>query len=118
MKIIGHVFTYNMTCDKVVVNYPKYKCLSSIFHIQEAVVDAGFSLTIGVSAQQLDITVAAPHDFKNNTKGLMGVFNDNPIDELLPPGENAVPLSNSSTEKTIFYEFGELCMRNLYCLRS
>ena len=70
---------------------------------------AGFSLTIGVSVEQLDITVGAPANYKNNTKGLMGVFNDDATDDLLPPGENAVPLSNSSSEKTIFKEFGELC---------
>ena len=68
-----------------------------------------FTLTIGVNAQQLDITVGAAANFKNHTKGLMGVFNDDPMDDLLPPGQNAVPLSNSSSEKTIFDEFGELC---------
>ena len=62
-----------------------------------------------MSAGQLDVTVGAPDWFKNNTKGLMGVFDDDPNDDLLPPGENAVPLSNSSSEKTIFNEFGELC---------
>ena len=75
-----------------------------------SVVAAGFSLTIGVSAQQLDITVGASANFKNSTKGLMGVFNGDPSDDLLPPGDNSVALSNSSSEKTIFNEFGELCM--------
>ena len=69
----------------------------------------GFSLTIGVSAEQLDITVGAPDTFINKTKGLMGVFNGDATDDLLPPGDNALPLSNSSTEKTIFYDFGERC---------
>ncbi|KAK2190867.1 hypothetical protein NP493_66g06051 [Ridgeia piscesae] len=69
---------------------------------------SGFSLTIGVSAEQLDITVGAPDAFKNQTKGLMGVFNGDATDDLLPPGENARPLSNSSSEKTIFTDFGEL----------
>ena len=82
------------------------------------VVDAGFSLTIGVSAQQLDITVGASDKFKNHTKGLMGVFNDDPMDDLLPPGANAVALSNSSSEKTIFDQFGELCMFNIYYFLS
>ena len=76
--------------------------------------DAGFTLTIGVSAQQLDITVGAPDKFKNHTSGLMGVFNGDPTDDLLPPGENAVALSNSSSEKTIFNDFGELCKHKLY----
>ena len=84
--------------------------MSTFIDICEAVVCAGFSLTIGVSAQQLDITVGAPDKFKKSTKGLMGVFNGDPTDDLLPPGENAVALSNSSSEKTIFYQFGELCM--------
>ena len=63
-----------------------------------------------MSVEQLDITVGASDKFKNNTKGLMGEFNGDPNDDLLPPGENVVPLSNSSSEKTIFNEFGELCM--------
>ena len=90
--------------------------MSTFIGICEVVVGAGFLLTIGVSAQQLDITVGVSDKFRNNTKGLMGVFNDDPFDDLLPPGENAVALSNSSSEKTIFYEFGELCMQNLYYL--
>ena len=75
---------------------------------------AEFTLSIGVNARQLDITVGAPEKFKNYTKGLMGVFNGDPTDDLLPPGENAVALSNSSTEKTIFKEFGEKCTFSIY----
>ena len=74
-----------------------------------AVVAAGFSLTIGVNAEQLDITIGAPSSFKGKTRGLMGVFNGDPTDDLLPPGDNVVALSNRSSEKTIFEEFGELC---------
>ena len=70
---------------------------------------AGFTLTIGVTSQQLDITVGASEQFKEQTKGLMGVFNGDPTDDLLPPGENARPLANSSSEKSIFEDFGELC---------
>ncbi|KAK2173006.1 hypothetical protein NP493_911g00016 [Ridgeia piscesae] len=66
----------------------------------------GFSLTITLKAEQLDITVGAPNTFKGYTKGLMGVFNDDSTDDLLPPGENAEPLSNRSSDKTIFEEFG------------
>ena len=62
---------------------------------------------------QLDITVGAPEIFKNNTIGLMGLYNDDPTDDLLPPGKN-VALSNDSSEMTIFTEFGELCKCILY----
>ncbi|KAI0231036.1 Mucin-like protein, partial [Lamellibrachia satsuma] len=78
----------------------------------EVTFKSGFTLSIAVSAEQLDVTVGAPCKFKNNTKGLMGVFNDDPNDDLLPPGEKAVPLSNNSSEKTIFLEFGEKCNRD------
>ena len=71
-----------------------------------------FTMSVGVSAQQLDLTIGAPCKFKNHTKGLLGVFNDDLTDDLLPPGENTVPLANSSTEKTIFSEFGERCKFN------
>ena len=71
-------------------------------------------MTIGVSAEQLDITVGASDKFKGSTKGLMGLFNGDPSDDLLPPGENAVPLSNSSSEKIIFKEFGEKCTLQLH----
>ncbi|KAI0235226.1 Mucin-like protein, partial [Lamellibrachia satsuma] len=95
----------NVTDEKVVGNVALTK--KNVTQI-EASFKSGFSLTIGVSAEQLDITVGASDKFKGSTKGLMGVFNDDPSDDLLPPGENAVPLSNSSSEKTIFTEFGEL----------
>ena len=71
-----------------------------------------------MSVEQLDITVGAPDDFKENTKGLMGVFNGDPTDDLQPPDENVLPLSNSSSEKTIFNEFGEKCKRHIYYLHS
>ena len=71
-----------------------------------------------MNAEQLDVTVGAPDTFNGNTKGLMGVFNDDPTDDLLPPGENAVPLSDSSSDKTIFSGFGEqcTCVRVFVCL--
>ncbi|KAK2160812.1 hypothetical protein NP493_1626g00009 [Ridgeia piscesae] len=97
--------TANLTDDKEFDNVTLTK--TNVTQIKVSY-KSGFSLTIGMSAQQLDITVGASDKFKNHTKGLMGVFNGDPMDDLLPPGENAVPLSNISSEKTIFYQFGEL----------
>ena len=68
-----------------------------------------------MNAEQLDVTVGAPDKYRGNTKGLMGVFNGDPTDDLLPPGEKAVPLSNSSLDKTIFTEFGEQCTSIAVC---
>ena len=67
----------------------------------------GFSLTVGLKTEQLDITVAAPNTFKNNTLGLLGLFNGDLTDDLMTPAGQLLP--NTSTEKTIFENFGELC---------
>jgi len=67
----------------------------------------GFSLTVGLKAEQLDVIVAAPNTFKNNTLGLLGLFNGDLTDDLFTPNGELLP--NTSTEKTIFYNFGELC---------
>ena len=56
---------------------------------------------------QLDIVVSVPYEYTNKTKGLLGVFNGNPLDDLLTPSGKT--LSTNSTEKIIFYEFGEKC---------
>ena len=85
--------------------------LSTSISIQ-CFLNAGFSLRISLTVLELDLTVGAPVEFKSQTKGLLGVFNDDASDDLLPPGDNAAPLSNSSSEKTIFEEFGEKCMNS------
>ena len=66
-------------------------------------------MTIGLKAGQLDIRVGAPDEFRNHTKGLMGVFNGDPTDDLQAPGDNTVALSNTSSEWAIYYDFGEKC---------
>ena len=68
----------------------------------------GFSLTMTISAGQLDVTIGAPLRFTNKTQGLIGVFNNDPNDDLLPANDT-VPLSPSESERTIFYMFGETC---------
>ena len=71
---------------------------------------AGFTLVIGVKAEQLDITVGAPTEFMNKTRGLMGVFNNDPTDDMMPnSGGNALN-ANGSSERTIFSDFGQTCL--------
>ncbi|KAI0221528.1 Mucin-like protein [Lamellibrachia satsuma] len=68
---------------------------------------SGFTLAIGVKAEQLDITVGAPTEFMNKTRGLMGVFNNDPYDDMLPADGGSALKSSRSTERTIFSDFGQ-----------
>ena len=68
----------------------------------------GFTITVALNESQLSITVAAPDNFLNDTKGLLGVFNKDPSDDLTP-ADGSAPLATNATEKTIFYKFGETC---------
>ena len=69
----------------------------------------GFTLAIGVKAEQLDITVGAPSKFNNKTKGLMGVFNGDPSDDMLPADGGVALNRNTSSEREIFTKFGQTC---------
>ena len=57
---------------------------------------AGFTLDIGVKTEQLDITVGAPTEFMNKTQGLMGVFNNDPGDDMMPASGGAALNANGS----------------------
>ena len=70
---------------------------------------AGFTLAVGVKAEQLDHTVGAPSEFKNKTRGLMGIFNSDPSDDLTPAGGGAALKAIGSSERDIFSKFGETC---------
>ena len=64
---------------------------------------------MGLNESQLSVTVAAPDDYLNETKGLLGVFNKDPSDDLTP-ADGSTPLNiSTATEKTIFFKFGETC---------
>ena len=65
-------------------------------------------MNIGLKAGQLDVSVGAPPEFTNKTKGLIGVLNNDTSDDLLP-SNTSVPLNTSDSEKNIFYQFGETC---------
>ncbi|KAK2167507.1 hypothetical protein NP493_1273g01022 [Ridgeia piscesae] len=73
---------------------------------------SGFTITVALNESQLSITVAAPDNFLNDTKGLLGVFNKDPSDDLTP-ADGSAPLATNATEKTIFYKFGETWRINM-----
>ena len=63
----------------------------------------------GVKAEQLDITVGAPAEFVNKTRGLMGRFNKDPDDDLQPANGGPPLNASASSERDIFTIFGQTC---------
>ena len=54
------------------------------------------------------LLVSLPETFKNQTSGLMGSYNGDLTDDLMPPNSN-VPIPFNSSLQTIHEEFGILC---------
>jgi len=55
----------------------------------------------------LSFVVTLGDDYKNNTKGLLGTWNDNPDDDFTLPDGTVLP--PSSTPKAIHFDFGVKC---------
>ena len=55
------------------------------------------------------IAVAVPATFHENTRGLLGVYNGNPSDDLSPSNRMSAPLSLSSSLEHIHFQFGLSC---------
>ena len=60
-------------------------------------------------AERFDISVGAPTTYIGLTKGLLGVYNGNTSDDLLPNIANKTALHPSSNDSYIFSNFGETC---------
>lgn len=71
----------------------------------------GVSLECQVSTQgfMTRVVVGVPKTFVNRTRGLLGVFNGIPEDDLTPAGSNAVPVPVDSDLRTIHQQFGMTC---------
>jgi hypothetical protein len=67
----------------------------------------GYSLNVILETGVLQITVGTPASDVNTTRGLLGVYNGNPDDDLTAPDGSVV--DSASSERTIYYEFGEKC---------
>ena len=68
---------------------------------------SGISVTAKTASGALSIVLAAPKSFKNQTKGLLGRWNDDPEDDFLTPNGTILPPDANS--KDIHYNFGLLC---------
>lgn len=68
-------------------------------------------VTIGVKQETsflTGISFSLPESFMGTTQGLLGTYNDNPTDDLLP-FNTSFSLPQDSTLETIHYEFGLSC---------
>ncbi|KAL4228457.1 hypothetical protein ACF0H5_011504 [Mactra antiquata] len=80
-----------------------------IFGDLTVLINPGLAIKVG-TGDILDIVVSAPVNFMNaNVKGLLGNYNSKKNDDLKPSG-SANALNPSSSEKSIFYEFGQKWM--------
>ena len=70
-------------------------------------------LTYTVRARQLQVDVLLIPEMGNSTEGLLGNFNGDPDDDLLPQG-GAVALSPTASTEDIYNLFGETCKNRRY----
>lgn len=67
----------------------------------------GIDITVTVSFKSLEIAIALPMAFQNQTRGLLGNFNGIKDDDFVLP--NGTTLRSNLTDRQIFYLFGNEC---------
>ncbi len=68
---------------------------------------SGISVTVTEIQESLSIVFAAPEAFKGYTKGLLGTWNDDPLDDFLRPDGTTLP--SNATGREIHFLFGLKC---------
>ena len=68
---------------------------------------SGISVTVTEVLESLSIVFAAPVSFKDYTKGLLGTWNDDPLDDFLRPDGTTLP--HNATAREIHNLFGQTC---------
>ena len=68
-------------------------------------------MVINLQSGMLDIITSVPRQFRDQTRGLLGVYNDDRADDLTTPLGDVI--GTDATERTIFYNFGQLCESGL-----
>ncbi|XP_068760013.1 mucin-like protein [Montipora capricornis] len=66
---------------------------------------SGISVTVTEVQESLSIVFAAPVSFKNCTKGLLGTWNDDPLDDFLRP--DGTTLDHNAIGREIHNNFGQ-----------
>ena len=82
-----------------------------------ATLSSGLSVTVKDSGFLIsDVAITLPYEYYRKTQGLMGPFNGDTSDDLLPKGLNvSIPLSSSLRD--IHYHFGLTC-KIIICLKK
>ena len=68
---------------------------------------SGISVTVTEIQDSLSIVFAAPTSYKGNTKGLLGTWNDDALDDFLRPDGTTLP--SNATGRQIHFNFGLHC---------
>jgi len=72
----------------------------------------GVVIIIKASNDILSFQLSVPQTFRDNTKGLLGVWNGDQSDDFCRP--DGTIISINSDESDIFEQFGEMCMLSMY----
>ena len=71
---------------------------------------SGISVTVTELQGSLTIVCAAPTSHKGSTKGLLGTWNDDTLDDFLRPDGTTLP--SNATGRQIHFDFGLKCKRH------
>ena len=77
-----------------------------------AVLSNGAGITINVTAGIPNFVLALPPSFKNQTRGLLGNYNGDKMDDFIPRNQDNA-LLDSISDQDIHEMFGQTCM---HCL--
>ena len=73
-------------------------------------------MTVSMGAKSLSILVTVPGLAWSNTRGLLGVYNANPLDDLTC--RNGTILPANSSPSVIYNQFGLPCKHDFFYLNS
>ena len=108
MFVNGVVFQNYTTLTKISINLDGIVSVSRPENNSFLVAfPSGISVTITEVQGSLSIVFAAPTNFKGQTKGLLGTWNDNVEDDFLRPDNTTLP--SNSTGRQIHFDFGLKC---------
>ena len=85
----------------------------TVSKLENNTLEASFSSGALIRVQEQNniislLLVSLPETFKNQTSGLMGSYNGDKTDDLMPP-DSDVPISLNSSLQTIHEDFGIFC---------